>query len=264
MNCQTFEALIVDLVREAMPDEGALAEALAHAAGCARCAARHAEEAALTRAFRIASSDKCELPRASERVLLSAYQDLWKSPAFSASGAGAGRLRRRAYVGIAASVVLALAGLAWFRWSRLTEDPGGRPEISAQRQPAAPVRAEARDTTAGSEPAPGGRSSTRTAAEGLQAARPAGLQRGRPAEIATDFIPLTYAPELSVLESAQLVRVRLPRSAMTALGLPFNPELAGTPVTAQVLIGQDGVARAIRFVSDSKTEVVPARMPAKR
>jgi len=42
----------------------------------------------------------------------------------------------------------------------------------------------------------------------------------------------------------------LPRSAVAAYGLPFNRELADRPVAAQVLVGQDGMARAIRFLGE--------------
>jgi hypothetical protein len=107
------------------------------------------------------------------------------------------------------------------------------------------------------------------------AARPAPARKAFPkqaarlappetAEVATDFIPLTSNAEISALESGQLVRVLLPRTAMASYGLPFNQERADVPVSAQVLIGQDGVARAIRFLGDSKTNIVQAGLYSKR
>lgn len=66
-------------------------------------------------------------------------------------------------------------------------------------------------------------------------------------ERVTDFIPLAGAPA-PPLESGQLVRVQLPRSALASLGLPVNVERANEPVKADVLLGNDGLARAIRFV----------------
>jgi hypothetical protein len=68
------------------------------------------------------------------------------------------------------------------------------------------------------------------------------------AEIVTDFMPLTYGAALSPNEGAQLVRVELPRSALVSLGLPVNVERANERVKADVLLGHDGLARAIRFV----------------
>jgi hypothetical protein len=83
-------------------------------------------------------------------------------------------------------------------------------------------------------------------------------------EIATDFIALTSAAELSSMESGLLVRVMLPRSSLASFGLPFNQELREKPVAAQVLIGQDGVARAIRFLQDPDVRFVQTGMRSKR
>jgi len=67
-------------------------------------------------------------------------------------------------------------------------------------------------------------------------------------EVTTDFIPLVHCVGLDCFEGGQLVRVAMPRLALIFLGLPMNEQLAQEPVTADVLIGGDGVARAIRFV----------------
>jgi hypothetical protein len=64
--------------------------------------------------------------------------------------------------------------------------------------------------------------------------------------VETTFYPLPYA-ELPV-ESAQVFRVTVPRSAMSVAGFPVNPERMLEPVLADVMVGEDGAARAIRFV----------------
>ncbi|HEV7904882.1 MAG TPA: hypothetical protein VGO96_13655 [Pyrinomonadaceae bacterium] len=69
------------------------------------------------------------------------------------------------------------------------------------------------------------------------------------AESVTEFISLMAdAPATSPLESGQLVRVQVPRAALASLGLPLNAERGNEPVKADVLLGGDGLARAIRFV----------------
>ncbi|HST52385.1 MAG TPA: hypothetical protein VLJ61_10290 [Pyrinomonadaceae bacterium] len=68
------------------------------------------------------------------------------------------------------------------------------------------------------------------------------------AEIATDFIPMMQGGSFGQAEGGHLVRVELPRSAMASFGLPVNYERAGGRVKADVLLGDDGIARAIRFV----------------
>jgi hypothetical protein len=68
------------------------------------------------------------------------------------------------------------------------------------------------------------------------------------AEIATDFIPLVQAARFGPAEGGHVVRVEMPRSALVSFGLPVNFERAGGRVKADVLVGDDGIARAIRFV----------------
>jgi hypothetical protein len=69
-------------------------------------------------------------------------------------------------------------------------------------------------------------------------------------EIVTDFFPLVdYAPPF---ERGELVRVSLPASAMRTVGLPVREDRLGDRVQADVLVGQEGLARAIRFVSYSQ------------
>jgi len=62
----------------------------------------------------------------------------------------------------------------------------------------------------------------------------------------TDFIPVFYDPE--PIERGQIVRVRLPRSALMVFGLPLNEERAEETIRADVVLGEDGMARAVRFV----------------
>ena len=67
-------------------------------------------------------------------------------------------------------------------------------------------------------------------------------------EVATAFIPLVYGGEAALLDGGQIVRVSLPRSALLTLGLPVNMDRENEPVKADVVLGHDGLARAIRFV----------------
>ena len=45
-----------------------------------------------------------------------------------------------------------------------------------------------------------------------------------------------------------MIRVQIPRSSLIAFGLPVNVERADAPVKADLLVGEEGLARAIRFV----------------
>jgi len=67
-------------------------------------------------------------------------------------------------------------------------------------------------------------------------------------EIVTDFFPLTFAAESISSEGGHLVRVTIPRSVLVAMGLPMNVDRVAEHVRADVFIGDDGLARAIRFI----------------
>jgi hypothetical protein len=69
----------------------------------------------------------------------------------------------------------------------------------------------------------------------------------RPREIVTQFFPLLDAPP--PFERGELLRMIVPASTMRTVGLPVNEERLGDRVYADVLVGQEGLARAIRFVS---------------
>jgi hypothetical protein len=68
-------------------------------------------------------------------------------------------------------------------------------------------------------------------------------------EIATEFFPLQGDLDLDEQESSEIVRVSLPRTTLLAFGLPMNEERAFEPLQAEILVGEDGAARAIRFLT---------------
>jgi hypothetical protein len=67
-------------------------------------------------------------------------------------------------------------------------------------------------------------------------------------EVATDFMPVGYANPMDLQDGGQVMRVELPRSTLAGFGFPVNMERANERVKADVLVGPDGQARAIRFV----------------
>lgn len=75
-----------------------------------------------------------------------------------------------------------------------------------------------------------------------------GQRASRSAEVATEFLPLTFVDDSRAQESGHVVRVKVPRSALIAFGVPMNMERAGELITADLVVGDDGLARAIRFV----------------
>jgi len=65
---------------------------------------------------------------------------------------------------------------------------------------------------------------------------------------ADEYLPLTYLAKTTAMDTGTIIRVRLSRSALVTLGLPVNLENSSDSVSAEVVMGDDGVARAIRLV----------------
>jgi hypothetical protein len=74
------------------------------------------------------------------------------------------------------------------------------------------------------------------------------------AEVATDFMPLSYMNASTFQDGGQIVRVELPRSRLASFGIPVNMDRYNERVKADILLGVDGMARAIRFVQDKRLE----------
>jgi hypothetical protein len=137
--------------------------------------------------------------------------------------------------------------------NRSHKDTGVITEKAPSPQP--PVKHEAKAEKDATEPEP---------RRELRALRPRRGSRPRPntpsirdetitvdveeSENLTDFLLLRYGDDHAPMESGEVIRVQVPRSALITLGLPVNVEHADDPVLADLLIGEDGLARAIRFV----------------
>jgi hypothetical protein len=80
---------------------------------------------------------------------------------------------------------------------------------------------------------------------------PVGRAPGR--EIMTEFFPLVDPAmnEASPMDRGELVRVNLPAAAMRTVGLPVREDRLTERVQADVLVSEDGLATAIRFVKNS-------------
>jgi hypothetical protein len=64
---------------------------------------------------------------------------------------------------------------------------------------------------------------------------------------ASEFHPWPGAETLPAFESGQLVRMELPASVLPLLGIVPAMAVTTETVEADVLVGQDGLARAVRF-----------------
>jgi len=242
MNCQTFSELASDIARDQMMDAATRVQALAHADDCVGCAVQLRDQQHLTSNLRelvATTKDEIASPVVWER--LSAAFDSRTITQVSAN-------RRRGIYAAGAIAAMLILAFGLVQVARYRQSINVQATIAANFYPALPAQTvnERKDwdvIVAVKKKPPVVRhrlSPPAATARGLT------LPINQPKEIATDFIVLTYDGEVG--SEAQLVRMELPRSAMASFGLPVNMDRADQRVKADVLLGADGLARAIRFV----------------
>jgi len=240
MNCQTFSEPGSEIARDQMMDAAVRSQALAHARDCASCAAWLNAQQRLTADLReLVSATKDESP--SDAV----WENL--SAAFDTRAVARIKTNRRRMIyaasAIAAMLILTFA-LVRLGGQRQSANVQGSIAVTFPAAPLSQTTREAREKNISVEVNRKGQVIPRRHSNARQTLTP---QVNQPKEIATDFFSLTYA-DTEVGSDAQMVRVELPRSAMAGFGLPVNMDRADKPVKADVLLGADGLARAIRFV----------------
>lgn len=288
MNCLEFESQVEILARGTLADARTRAAAEAHGESCVACAARLADERALSVGLRAlaAGMKEAEAPARVETALLAAFRARAAFVPEESSEAVAGRevvamsghapVRRWSWAKtIAVASMAAAASLALFalvrpdapqrapvRSAMIVEPPngatGGLPPAPTVAQAASheseavveqsPTLVEAKVTPPRTAYAPRPRATDAAYNKGDGLSRPALAADARTQEVATEFIPLVHAGQYAPAEEGHLVRVEVPRSALASFGLPVNAEAPAGNVKADVLMGQDGIARAIRFV----------------
>ncbi len=250
MNCQDFEKLALALARNRLLDAATREPGLAHAEVCERCATRLAEERALLAGVRAVAAEIAEeeAPSRVEAALLTAFrQRVAASPAVIRMPGRTRNWSSWRLAAVAAGILLLISEIAIFRSASSPKSPNEERAILPT-----PVSAPGEHTAPLKPPEPP------VGRDQMVAQQPEKLRKrvrrrvsedsSDEAEVVTQFFPLREGEDLAALESLRLVRVELPGSALSEVGLPVDPETANEPVIADVALGQDGLARAIRFV----------------
>lgn len=253
MNCQSFENVVTDLAREQLIEAALREEALHHSDACAACAARLSEERSLSMDLRalVAEMNSLHAPEQVESFLLESFNE--QRLVLQA------RPQRWNYLGLSAAAVLLMAfaiGVAVWN-SRVPLESGASDVVAAkptantprpvansspEPQPAATAKPE-RDSDS--------RKQRHVGKSRHSNARPDASQRVAAlseSEVTTDFVPIGYVNSASLQDGGSVVRVELPRSTIVSMGFALNMDRYGERVKADVLMGADGLARAIRFV----------------
>ena len=273
MNCQEFELIVVDLVRGDVTDSALGTLCWAHAASCARCADRLLEQEKLSAGIE-ALATHTEHVRAPERIEGLLRAEFRKQQAAvnreSIAAPHIQNLPRRvrdatsrlAWAMAAAVVLVPLVAILVAKWGRtpavtqMVQTPSTQQTTAKQAPDAQNKTTQQTASRAGSKSQAAPKSTLRSAPHkptggdtDSKAPRKPVSNRYPTDEVATNFFALPYGSGLTLDDGWALVRVSLPRSALETFGAPPANDKAPTDrVTAEVLLGEDGLARAIRFV----------------
>lgn len=266
MNCQSFEEIVNELARERLSQQTMELRdlALVHANECAACALRLRDERALSVCLDEMAKEMKSFaaPARVEDELLKAFR---KRTEVRSQGSEI-RVQWNRWLVAAAAVLLIMIGIGGLRRYLVRQSPltGGSknapastsPELPPSKSENGPESSSARtgnDSTGRPKNIVRRTSRRRPHREGstdhqvlATATNPS--TDAAESEVATRFMPLNYSGPINPQDGGQLVRVELPRSAMLNLGVPVNMDRYSERVKADVFVGADGLARAIRFV----------------
>ncbi len=233
MTCEEFEAIGLDAERDASASASARAAAQEHLSACPRCAALENSWRAARLELRAFAEDTAaaQVPARVEMRLRQEFRTRYRTH----------KARRAAVVAawaLAAAAVFAGA-VSWKNWRK-----GQQQDVSNH------LRAP---QSVASQPVNNGGAKTNEAT----AAQTTTTQKGSAAEpragetllAENDAGEFTLLPGVLPAETddAAILRVRMQRGALGALGLPVNEERAGEWIQVDLLVGDDGWPQAVRL-----------------
>ncbi len=228
MKCEEFEAIGLGLDRESAAhgiDAIERAAAIEHVNTCARCAALQEswQDAQIElQALREVTQD-ASAPLRVEMRLRQEFHTRHRTA----------KTRSFALVGawVLASAAVLIVGISWWNW-----------HIAQENIPLQSVSSPAKDNTAST-------TDSAAAIDDAVESSQSDAASGATLVAANDAEDFTLLPGSLPQETGDgaVVRVRLQRGALGALGLPVNEERAGEWIQVDLFVGQDGQPQAVRL-----------------
>jgi hypothetical protein len=242
MSCWEFERIIIDF--------GSDQRALEHAQACARCAAQLKREQRMTAGLQALAAEEAAIT-APERVrsALRAVFDEQQATA-PARTVSYWSSRRKLLWGMAAAAMVLLSAVTT---ALLLREPRARVVATVAIEPS---------TTPQSPPGLSDQAPREIRSPGIAKSSPSTApstargysRRSKPkatesADNTGVLFPLTYVARSGPTEFVQTVRVEISRSTLLSMGVPVNLERGEGLIKADIIIGEDGVARAVRIIN---------------
>lgn len=270
MSCQDFKRVVEELADGRLMDAAARNAGLSHAAVCVECAARLMEARGIGAGLRVAA--RAETEEAPVRVrasLLAAFAEqhhtgLAEQRPEDAQPANVialpARRAARSWFALGAAAAAAVVLLSMALSSIVRVSPDGSPSKPQEVSEARPLPTQTPVTVKVEKPGifVSGDVAQQNSSKKSQTRRSKAtgslkaLGRREPAAAAqaegNDYLPLTYLADAAAMESGTVVRVEMSRSALISLGVPVELNRSDELLKADVVLGDDGVARAIRLV----------------
>jgi hypothetical protein len=248
MTCHELREALVDHARGVLTGAGSRAAIESHLEYCHGCATEHARQRALTEGLRAvakaAASESAPAVLEGRLIVAFAAQHAERQPAVAS-----GKRRGSPWLAAAASIAI-VVGLSYVVVNRARPEGSEvrlKPDATNEVRPeATEVRLKPDATEARLKPDVTNTKSNRGTRRPSTTTPRAGLR-------IEEFVALPGAIGLPTFESGRIVRVDIPVSSLPAYGVELVPDAVGSEVQADVIVGQDGQARAIRFVTTSSS-----------
>ena len=228
MSCREFERPLMDRARNRPMDAAVRSALTVHLETCSRCSK------ALERQIRLSAAMEVLAERT---AVVSAPVSVEQAVLAELNAVREPVRRRWIYWGAGAALAASVA-MAW--WMGSAPAPKKMEAHVTPAPPAAVVKVQA--------PAPG------EIASAAPPVKPAPKRRAKPAPKPEEpFVAIPYTLPLDPYERASVVRMDLPVTALIAAGLPVGAADPTGQVRTDVLVGQDGRARAVRLVTVARS-----------
>ena len=259
MNCEDFNNILAELADyRPMPAE-TRDEGVSHAALCAGCARKLVDARALSANLLHAAGAESEVaPARVKENVLAAFVAQREAETLSQSVVDISSRSKSfwwtaAAAAIAAVIVLAVLLPGWRKQPPTVAPPDfvkappvEIPTIKPIETPEAPPVNRPSNRPAGTSEAAINRRPFRSVTQREKARQ--GTSETVAQNTSSEYLPLTYLATATAMDTGTVVRVRLSRAALVSLGIPVNIESQSDSVRADIVVGDDGVARAIRLV----------------